>query len=84
MNDIFESPAFQEFLQKRVEEIIENDEEYQKINDLILQAETEIKPLVSGNILKKINEYEKLNLYLVAHAMTLVYVQGLKDFKIGG
>ena len=33
MNDIFKSPAFQEFLQKRCEEIITEDEECLKVID---------------------------------------------------
>jgi hypothetical protein len=81
MNDIMSSVAFQEFLQKRCEEIIEGDEEYRGINELILQKEGKIKTLVSGELLIKINEYEKLNLDLIAHAIFLIYRQAIDDFS---
>ena len=84
MNDICNSPAFQEFLQKRCEEIAMKDKEYVKINELILSMENEIKVLVSDELLKKLNKYEKLNLDLMARAETLFYSQAIKDFKIGG
>jgi hypothetical protein len=82
MSDVINSAAFQEFLQKRCEEIIESDEEYRGINELILQKEGEIKTLVSGELLVKINEYEKLNLDLVAHAVILIYQQAIDDFPL--
>jgi len=82
MSDIFESPAFQEFLQKRCEEITLEDEEYQKISEQILQAESEIKSLISGELLKIFDEYSALNLALLAHACPLVYGRGIqKLFK---
>ena len=83
MNDIIKSAAFQEFLQKRCEEIIEKDEEYMEINNLILQKENEIKILASDELLIKLNEYEKLNTDLIACVGLLLYGQAIKDFKIG-
>lgn len=80
MGGIFKSPVFQEFLQKRCEEITTNDKEYVKINDLILKKEAEIELLASGDLLKKISEYEDLNLNLIACAETLLYEQAIKDF----
>jgi len=80
MSDVINSAAFQEFLQKRCEEIIESDKEYRDINELILQKEEEIKALAPAALLVKINEYENLNLDLVAHAVILIYRQAIDDF----
>jgi hypothetical protein len=85
MNDIFESPAFQEFLQKRCEEITTNDEECKKINEQILRVEDEIKSLISGDLLEKFDEYGELNLIFLSHVCPLLYGQGIKGpLKIGG
>jgi hypothetical protein len=85
MNDIMGSPAFQEFLQKRCEEITESDNEYRTINDQILQLENEIASSAPNEFQKKIREYEKLNLDLLTHAMPLIYRMALRDSKnIGG
>ena len=59
MNDIFESPAFQEFLQKRCEEILTEDEKCINLNREILMLEKEILPMLSTesrDIFLKIDE----------------------------
>jgi hypothetical protein len=85
MNDIMGSPAFQEFLQKRCEEITEMDDGYRSINNQILQLENEIASSAPNEFKKKIKEYEKLNLDLLTHTMPLIYKRALRDSKnIGG
>lgn len=82
MNDIMSSAAFQEFLQKRCEEILTNDNEYSEINDHITRLESEINILASGELLNKIMEYERLNTNSVACCAALIYRSVLNDFKI--
>ncbi len=49
MNDIFKSPAFQEFLQKRCEEIT-NGEDNIKTGQAIIQLEQELIKFASENV----------------------------------
>jgi hypothetical protein len=65
MNDISESPAFQEFLQKRYEEITANDEEYRSINKKILTIEKEFVPLLPPDLLKQYLEIDNLNFKII-------------------
>jgi hypothetical protein len=65
MSDIFESPAFQEFLQKRGEEIMANDDEYQFINKKILSIEKGFFPLLSPDLMKKYLEIDNLTFQLI-------------------
>jgi hypothetical protein len=81
MSNIFKSLAFQDFIQKRCEEILMNDKEYLKINNRITELESEINNLASGNLLKKIREYEKLNSDSIACCAPLLYIHATKDFK---
>lgn len=83
MINILKSSSFKEFIQKRCEEIIENDEGYQKYSVLILKAENSLLSLLQSDNLKIFQEYEKLNTDLIAYVQPLIYEQGLKDFKIG-
>jgi len=79
MSDIMNSKAFDEFLQKRCEEITADDEECKKINEQILQIENEIRSLISGNLLKKFDEYGELHLILISHVCPLVYGCGIQE-----
>lgn len=81
MNDTLGNPAFQEFLQKKCEDILTNDKEYSEINNRITQLESEINVLASGELLKKVSEYEKLSTDSVAYAVELVCCHTIKDFK---
>ena len=81
MNDILSSQAFQEFLQKRCEEILTNDNEYSEINDHITRLESEINILASGELLNKIMEYERLNTNSVACCAALIYRSAMNDFE---
>ena len=73
------SELFEEFIMRRCEEIAQNDEKYQETNELILELESEIKALAPEEIIKKIDEYEKLNLDLIAHLHTLFYNKAIED-----
>jgi hypothetical protein len=84
MNDIMSSAAFQEFLQKRCEEIAGEDGECERINSKILLVESEIRSSIPSELLKKFDEYGTLNLKLISHVCPLVYKHGIQDFKIGG
>ena len=60
MSKLFESQAFQEFLQKRCEEIITEDEECREVDRLITNAETILKTTFSSIQLETFLQYEKL------------------------
>ena len=60
MSDIFESPAFQEFLQKRCEEITESDKHIRDIDSLITESENKLKCTFSKIQLELFLQYEKL------------------------
>lgn len=61
MNDIFESPAFQEFLQKRCEE----DPEYKRIDSEILSIEKRLYPTLDSEQLKLTLKVDSLNTELL-------------------
>lgn len=71
--------AYQEFLQKRCEEITENDKTYIDISNDIMKAESEIRKLVSDEVYKKLREYEELNLSLIGYVTPLIYHNCIKD-----
>jgi hypothetical protein len=80
MNDILASQAFQEFLQKRCEEIIASDKECCDISNLIVQKEDMIKAKAPAHLLPHIIEYEKLSTDYVANAAYAVCRQIFYDF----
>jgi hypothetical protein len=67
MDDLFNSAAFQEFLQKRCEEIIEDDKVCQDINKELLALEKELLPTLSEESLKKVLKIDALTQRLIAH-----------------
>jgi len=71
MDDIFKSLAFQEFLQKRCEEIIENDERCISLNSKILKLEQELYPLLSEKTLGMVLKIDEFTLEIIDHICTL-------------
>lgn len=79
MNDIMSSPAFQEFLQKRCEEIVSNDRQIRDIDFLITEAENKLKRTFSKTQLELFLQYEKLcSDYQIVTEKT-IYEQCLRD-----
>lgn len=72
MKDIFSSPAFQEFLQKRVEEVLTKDEYYNKLDTKILEIEKEFLPMLSDKAKEKYLEIEELTMELRNHANLII------------
>jgi hypothetical protein len=60
-----ESKAFEEFVQKRCEEIIAEDKECNAINKKILNIEKELMPLLPVELKNKLLEIDRLSLALV-------------------
>ena len=79
MNDIMNSAAFREFLQKRCEEILLNDERYAKINQAILNLEDEICAMLSTEAINKFVCLESLVAELFSHIEPLLYLKGITD-----
>jgi hypothetical protein len=72
MNDIMSSVVFQEFLQKRCEEIVKYDGECQKINREILELEKELFPILPKDILGKVLKIDELTMELLNHIYILL------------
>jgi hypothetical protein len=73
MNDIMGSPAYQGFLQKRIDEIITKDERCCEINKRILELEKELLILLPDNAKEKYLEIEELTTeltYLIPQLLT--------------
>jgi hypothetical protein len=79
MSDIFESPAFQEFLQKRCEEITESDKHIRDIDSLITESENKLKCTFSKIQLELFLQYEKLCSDYQFLAEKIIYEQCLRD-----
>jgi len=60
MNEILNSQAFQEFIQRRCEEIISGSAPIQDINLSVISAESKLKETLSKSQLKLFLAYEKL------------------------
>ena len=71
MNEIFNSQAFQEFLQKRCEEIIANDGRCVNLNQEILALEREILPMLSQEAKVIFLKIDELTLELIEHISVL-------------
>ena len=65
------SNAFEEFVQKRIEEIIVEDEECRIINEKILSIEKEFVPYLPAELKKKILEIDELSFTLMNRACLL-------------
>lgn len=72
MNDILSSPAYQEFLQKRVEEVLTKDEYYNKLDAKILEMEKEFLPMLPDKAKEKYLEIEELTMELRNHANLII------------
>jgi hypothetical protein len=79
MNDIMSSAAFQEFLQKRCEEITEKDERYKMSNDKIISLEGMLKKSLTPQQLKEYNEIEQEIMDSSEKHETLLYKRGFID-----
>jgi hypothetical protein len=79
MNDIFESQAFQEFLQKRCEEILLNDEIYCKLNNSVIDQERDFKKTLSPEQIHMYNCIEKTSLECSKRRDEILYRRGLTD-----
>lgn len=62
MNDILNSTAFREFLQKRVEEINSVDEEHRVLDSKLVRLDEQIHNTVSKEAYKLFLEYENLSI----------------------
>ena len=56
------SKAFENFIQDRCEEILENDSRYQELSYKILEAQKKLKTLLSKKELNLLNDLEKLEI----------------------
>jgi hypothetical protein len=81
MSGIITSAAFQEFIQKRCEEIVLHDSVYNQTNKEILVLESQMRKLMSGELSEKFNKYEGMVSNLSDYVETLLYSQGWSDFK---
>ena len=79
MNGIFESPAFQEFLQKRCEEILLNDEVYCKLDSSVIDHERNFKKTLSPEQIRMYDSIEKTSLECSTRGNEILYKQGLSD-----
>lgn len=70
-NDVNQSPAFQEFLQKRRDEIVERDEICISLNREILNIERKLLPLLPKEALDKVLKIDELTMELINHICTL-------------
>jgi hypothetical protein len=75
MDDIIKSSAFQEFLQKRSEEIITDDKVCQDINKELLALEKELLPTLSEESLKKVLRMDALTHKLIDRIPTVLHRQ---------
>jgi|LSQX01.2.fsa_nt_gb hypothetical protein len=73
MNDILASAAFLEFLQKRCEEIITNDEECKNLTAEALQLEKKLYPLLGEEELRLTLEIDNLNFMLFNCVLGIFY-----------
>ena len=78
-NDIRQSPAFQEFLQKRCEEITESDEIARRMDSFIFKTEKDLKSNFSKEKVGLFLQYEKMVISYQEHIIRLAYMQGYND-----
>ena len=79
MNDITKSAAFQEFLQKRCDEILLNDDMYKMSNDKIVTLEGMLKKSFTPKQLKEYNEIEQEIMDSSEKREILLYKRGFID-----
>ena len=82
MNDIFSSPAFQEFLQKRCEEILSKSKCIRDIDTMITEVEDKLKCTFSKPQLELFLQYEKLCSDHKLLSDKTIYEQSLRDRPI--
>jgi len=75
------SKVFGEFVSKRCEEILSQDEEYQKFNDAIFNTENEFKKSLSPDQIKDYNRMEELNMESIIYAAVCIYNTCLVDIE---
>jgi len=66
------SKAFDEYVAKKCEEILEHNEEYQQLNSQILEAEKKIKAKFTDDI-KDFLEYERLIIEQLTLSNIIIY-----------
>ena len=81
MSDIMKSKAFDEFLQKRCEEITADDEECVEIRQAICKIEDELTAVLSTEDMDKFVCFESLTVKLASCVGPLLYSKGLTDFS---
>jgi hypothetical protein len=62
MSDILKSQAFQEFLQKRCEEITANDDTHKELNKKLIKLDKSLKSIMSPEAYKIFMEYESISI----------------------
>ena len=78
MSGIITSAAFQEFIQKRCEEITINDEVCCKINENILRLEKELLPTLSDEAKVKFLKIDELTFALINQIYSLIPTTNLR------
>lgn len=71
--------AFEEFVMKRCEEILTNDETYQKFNHTILDMESKFKKTLSQEQIKDYNKLEETVMASITYATAYIYNKCLED-----
>lgn len=73
------SKAFKEFISKRCEEVLQGNEEIQRINGQIVAIENELKESFTSNQLKLYISIEGLSTFQKEREGNLLYISGFKD-----
>jgi nitrogen fixation/metabolism regulation signal transduction histidine kinase len=82
MSDIMKSKAFDEFLQKRCEEITSRSEQIKNIDFLITETENKLKGTFSKTQLDLFLQYEKFCSDYQIVAEKTIYKQCLRDRRL--
>jgi hypothetical protein len=75
------SKAYDEFVSKRCEEIMLDDEKYNGINSCILNLESELKKTLSPEQIKKYNLIEEMNIKSICDLAICIYKTSISDIK---
>lgn len=73
MSSLVNSKAFDNFIKERTNEVIQNDEKYQKINQQFLQIESQLLKLLNNEQKNKYFELDKLRENLIDYLSTSFY-----------
>lgn len=71
--------SFQEYVSRRCEEILQEDEAYQKLNEAILNMESEFKKTLTMDQRRNYNKIEEAVISSITHAAISIYNNCLLD-----